>query len=512
VTRYILLDAETFTSDRLKSLSPQSETLMTFMPQARPETFAFLSGQGSQRASMAVMPLGGEDEAKLRSQLNLVDEVTPSGPKIVTFEAETARQFRQDNPDFRLVPERVYHRAVMAQPATSSKALRATLEAAPTLTRMRFKVADAHTGAPLSGATLVLVLDAENRAGRKRTTETRGMISERLPQNGVLKELQVYPPPGYQGQVFRDLSVSEQFEILLTPLDRSVPSLLQTFYGAPKADSGKGVKVAVIDSGIDALHPELSGKVLGQQVYALDEIPIDQDIRYDGGHGTHVAGLIAGRSCGVAPGAELYDYRVFSPYQGGAHSSDIAKAIYHAVNESKVDLINLSLVQKHDDLAIEQAIAHAFEQGVLCIAAAGNSERNPVQFPARFKRTIAVSAFGRRSKSLSALEQIYEHAPYSERDDALFIAQFSDVGAHLDFTAPGVGLISSWPEGQYHRDSGTSMACPVVTGVAARMLSQDPKLSGLAGRRRALTLQSRLNLAASSMGFSLLYEGGGAHV
>ena len=212
--------------------------------------------------------------------------------------------------------------------------------------------------------------------------------------------------------------------------------------GIWKQATGKGVKVAVIDTGIDYTHPDLASNYVGGY-NALDpkKDPID-----DHGHGTHVAGTIAGAGekavVGVAPRASLYAVKVLDADGGGSYASIIA-GIQWAV-ENKMDIVNMSLGGPASP-ALQKAIQAAYKAGVTVVAAAGNDPEAPVSAPAMYEETICVSA--------------------STFDDKL--AFFSTTGPEVDFIAPGHEIDSSWPGGKIARLSGTSMATPHMAGLAA---------------------------------------------
>ncbi|MBA3268576.1 MAG: S8 family serine peptidase, partial [Acidimicrobiia bacterium] len=144
----------------------------------------------------------------------------------------------------------------------------------------------------------------------------------------------------------------------------------------------------------------------------------------------------------------------------------------------------------------------------LCIIAAGNDSRAPVSFPATVDRALAVSALGRKGTfPTSSAEMDNVAAPYGT-DRKNFVAEFSNVGPEIDLIGPGVGIISTVPENTYAEISGTSMACPAVTGMAARAL--DPSV--LAMKRdtaRSEAMAKAILGSARSLGFDPPFEGHG---
>ncbi|KQO17466.1 S8 family peptidase [Paenibacillus sp. Leaf72] len=220
-----------------------------------------------------------------------------------------------------------------------------------------------------------------------------------------------------------------------------------------KRTLGRPVKLAIIDTGI-AKHPDLriSGGVntMGGTSYYDDN-----------GHGTHVAGIAAGRGLtglyGVAPNIKLYAVKALDLY-GSGYVSDIVDAIEWCIR-NKMNVINMSfgiVSGQHSDL-LRQAIKRAAKQGIVITASAGNEGPNTttIDEPASFPETIAVAATNRLNQ----------------------IADYSNRGMGIDVAAPGTEIISTWLNGKYAIMSGTSMSSPHVAGGAALLLSVRPKLS-----------------------------------
>ena len=208
---------------------------------------------------------------------------------------------------------------------------------------------------------------------------------------------------------------------------------------------GEGASIAIIDTGITRSHPDLAGVVIGG-FNALD--PKKPDAWDDDqGHGSHVAGTIAGRRdgkgvVGVAPLAKLYAVKVLDSEGNGGFSSVIAGIEWAAKKGIKV--ANMSLGADEGSEALKRAVAAASKAGLTIVAAAGNSG-GPVGFPASYPETIAVAA--------------------SDVKDG--VADFSSRGPEVDFIAPGVDVKSVKMGGGWEELSGTSMATPHVAGLAA---------------------------------------------
>ena len=256
--------------------------------------------------------------------------------------------------------------------------------------------------------------------------------------------------------------------IALRPIDLRAPDVLRRLYGDAPLAAGRGLTVGIVDTGVGD-HPDLA--VAGGANTVQGEK--DGDWRDNGtGHGTHVAAIVAGRGIaargvrGLAPGVRLRSYRVFGKGAGGASNYAILKALDRAVAEG-CDLVNMSLGGPVQDEATRSAILDARAQSTLVICAAGNDGRGPVAYPGAEQLALAVSAMGRKGTfPADSTHAAGILAPYG-KDRANFIAAFSNVGAEIDLTAPGVAVVSAVPGG-YAAWDGTSMACPAVTGAAAR--------------------------------------------
>ena len=212
--------------------------------------------------------------------------------------------------------------------------------------------------------------------------------------------------------------------------------------------TGAGVKVAVIDTGVDGTHPDLAANYAG----GYNAVEPGAEQKDDHGHGTHVAGTIAGSgnegkgALGVAPRARLYGIKVLNA-EGGGTNAVIVDGIAWAVNNG-MKVINMSLGGP-SSAVLRKAIQRANAAGVIIVAASGNDPEAPVSAPASYPESIAVSA--------------------STSKDGL--ADFSTTGPEVDFIAPGHEIVSTWPGGKYAKLSGTSMASPHVAGLAVLAVS-----------------------------------------
>jgi subtilisin len=213
------------------------------------------------------------------------------------------------------------------------------------------------------------------------------------------------------------------------------------------------IKVAVVDSGIDLDHPDLSSNIKG----GINTISSSRSADDDNGHGSHVAGIIAALNnstgvVGVGHRIDLYAVKVLNR-NGSGDISDIIEGIQWSINNGMA-IINMSLGTSSDIQSFHDAVIAAKNAGVVVVAAAGNSgpSDNTVIYPARYPQVIAVSAVNSSNN----------------------ISGFSSRGPEVDLTAPGESIYSTYRSGGYRTMSGTSMASPHVAGAAALVLSNHP--------------------------------------
>ena len=444
-------------------------------------------------------------------KMRVLDSIHEDGPKLVELLPDQAITLRAHQPSVKLVPLIYYRPAVSPRLTIKSRSKVAAGKAAVKIT---LKVVSKRDGAPISGVGVVAFIDFEKGIGDQAITNSKGEVRLSLGASSKkLQRLYVYPEKGFWGYLKKNITVTSGKTIGLDPLDLSYTDSLRYLYGNPPDGSGTGIKVAVVDTGIDTTHPDL--RVDGGMNTVLGEDPNDFGPS-SSSHGTHVAGIIAGRGRppsglrGLAPRVTLRSYRVFGKNAEGASNYDIIKAIDQAVADG-CDLINMSLGGGPLDDAMSAAIEEARSSGTLVIVAAGNEYRSPVSFPASDPLAIAVSAMGRRGTfPKDATEAGDISRPYG-KDRKNFIAAFSNIGPELDLTGPGVGVLST-VRGGYAPMSGTSMACPAVTGFAAKMLSMPGHRNILNMPRdqaRSDAMAQALLQAAKSLGFGPRYEGKG---
>lgn len=241
--------------------------------------------------------------------------------------------------------------------------------------------------------------------------------------------------------------------------------------------TGQNVRIGVIDTGIDATHPDLRHCVgRGVNLVNRSRLPLD-----DNGHGTHIAGTIAGSGSqphgviGVAPRATIHAVKAFD-HNGSAYVSDIIAGIDWCV-QNDLDIINMSFGMKSYNRSLELAVHNAYRAGKVIVASSGNDgKRAFIDFPARFPQVISVGATTQTNK----------------------IAPFTNRGRRIDVFAPGEKIYSAWLNGKYQELSGTSMATSHVSGVIALMLSVRPGLKP--GQIKELLRKSSITLNKNKAG------------
>ena len=206
---------------------------------------------------------------------------------------------------------------------------------------------------------------------------------------------------------------------------------------------GKGVKVAVLDSGV-ADHETLSG-------VQIEHLKLVEAGPNPNGHGTSMASLISGREApaeGVAPGVQLLDIWV-ADEKGMSNTALVAEGIMAAVDRG-AKVINISLGSFGSSLMLQNAVQYAMNQNVIIVAAAGNEQLSQLAYPAAYPGVLSVGAVDANKKQ----------------------AFFSNSGKGLVISAPGVGILSAYPDGQIVLGSGTSQATAITSGAVATLLGR----------------------------------------
>lgn len=259
---------------------------------------------------------------------------------------------------------------------------------------------------------------------------------------------------------------------------------IQAPYAWDLGYTGKGVKVAVLDTGIDTEHEDL--QVVGGSSFVWYTDSHDDDH----GHGTHVAGIIAGKHNGkgikgVAPNVELYGVKVLDDW-GYGDIVDIVDAIDWAITND-MDIVNMSLGTPTYVSSLEMMVKKASENGVMIVAAAGNDGNeegtgNSMNYPAKFQEVFAVGATDLNNKR----------------------AYFSSTGVEIDIAAPGYEINSTYPDNDYEVLSGTSMATPYVVGMMALYKEAYPSLTN----QQLMEMAKSNAIDLGTVGFDPLYGNG----
>lgn len=240
--------------------------------------------------------------------------------------------------------------------------------------------------------------------------------------------------------------------------------------------TGEGVRVAVLDSGIDYTHPELADNYQGGWDFVFnDNDPFDDSWN---SHGTHVAGVIAAAAdgsgvVGVAPNAALYGIKVLDGAGFGLLSWIIA-GIDWAV-ENDIDIVNISIGGPHS-AALQDACETAYNAGVLLVAAAGNG--STITYPAAYDSVIAVTGTDKADQK----------------------GWFASTGPQIELAAPGVAINSTTADNTYAELSGTSQAAPHVSGTAALLLSSGVDDINADGIINNLDVRRQLQQSARDLG------------
>jgi subtilisin family serine protease len=222
-----------------------------------------------------------------------------------------------------------------------------------------------------------------------------------------------------------------------------------------EVSSGSGTVVGVVDTGVEASHPDLQGQLLP----GYDFVNNDGDPADDNGHGTRMAGVIAARRnnalgiAGIAPDARVLPIKA-ADAQGYGLYSDIANGIVYAVDHG-AQVVNLSVVGPVQSTLLLDAVTYAAAHDAVVVAASGNSGTSTPGYPAASPGVVAVGA--------------------TDADDLR--ASFSVYGAWLGLTAPGVDIATTTLNGNYTGSTGTSPAAAFASGVFALLFAAEPTLS-----------------------------------
>ncbi len=252
----------------------------------------------------------------------------------------------------------------------------------------------------------------------------------------------------------------------LTAKDRWHLTMVGLSMRRKKSDmTGKGVTVAVLDTGIEDNHRELEGRITGAYQFDIAtrqtrQLPKSIDTH---GHGTHVAGLICGKTVGVAPGARVMNGILIPNGQGTL--ANFVMALEWAALQPEVQIVNISAGIRGWVDGMQSVIGDLLLVGVLPVVAVGNEGRNQTRSPGNYSQVVSVGAVDKNRK----------------------VSSFSSGGSIVtpdrqqyfvpDVVAPGEGVFSCVMGGGYEAWDGTSMATPIVSGLAALLIERYPNLT-----------------------------------
>ena len=235
--------------------------------------------------------------------------------------------------------------------------------------------------------------------------------------------------------------------------------------------TGKGIKIAVFDTGIDPNHPEIRGKIteayeFNNRQKTIEEVDLEDyaDTDDEDGHGTHVTGLICGNNVGVAPEAEIVSITMFPNGRGSL--IDLSIALQWLSSHPEVRIVNISagLSEPRYLKTMSDITDLLLAFGILPICAVGNEGRNNSCSPGNCSGVVSVGATNKH-------EQV---AGFSGSASMIIDNTIYNVPS---LVAPGAAIYSSIPGGGYKTLSGTSMATPIVSGIAALILEANPLIS-----------------------------------
>jgi hypothetical protein len=336
----------------------------------------------------------------------------------------------------------------------------------------RVRVLEAGTGAPIPEATLYGI---GRGPAYKALTGAEGTADLQAAE-AVLSRLIVSPRDTYWSRVVEGVAV-DGGEPLTVELARLPPRGYSWGHRLMQFDrvhpwlTGRDVRVAVIDSGVSDRLPDFVPRGGLNTLDGADPAAWNADEK---GHGTHCAGIV---NCGHrhdglrggAPGAQVYSLKVFP----GGFVSDLVEAVEWAIR-NRMDVISLSLGAPAPSQVLASVLQDAYVRGITVVAATGN-EATHVAYPAALPGVIAVGAIGRFGTFPADSAHGLKVGHLTDWGGELFAASFTNFGPEVSVCAPGVAVLSTVPSG-YAAWDGTSMACPMVTALAALILEAYPAI------------------------------------
>lgn len=220
-----------------------------------------------------------------------------------------------------------------------------------------------------------------------------------------------------------------------------------------RSSTGDGVSVAIVDSGVDAKHPDLDGKIVEAVEARLDGKRVvfePSDAGDSAGHGTACAGIVIG----IAPGVRIHSIKVLGAEGLGDGQAFLGGLEYAIKNRYRVINLSLGTTKPQFFAPLHDLLDRAYQAGCVVVAAANNLPQP--SFPSIFSSSL-----------ISVVKS-------SETDPLNFGFNFGEV---IELTAPGVRVRTAWPNGGHRSLTGNSFACPHIVGVVAKLLERHPDLT-----------------------------------
>ena len=349
------------------------------------------------------------------------------------------------------------------------------------------RLAGAASGSRLAGATSDLIrvnVGYTTRAGERRAKQA----ADELVREFAFDALTARMSPAAIDALARDPNVRYvERDGRMVSFAQTVPKGIKQICAddtIAAGFTGRGADVAILDTGIESEHEDLETNVGQGRAFVSCQSGCAAPWDDDNGHGTHVAGVVGAVDntngvVGVAPEVTLHSVKVLGENGGGTYS-DIAYGIEYTANQGW-DVANMSFGGGQSSV-VGQACDYAAQQGVLLVAAVGGNGpcTNCVAYPAAYDECVAVGAVDHNGTLLSS----------------------SATGPEVELVAPGEDVLSSYVGNQYRRITGTSPACPHVSGVGAALMATG--LTARETRRRMRETARDLGLSSDEQGAGLV--------
>jgi subtilisin family serine protease len=451
------------------------------------------------RVSPQVSP---QDLENIKSFVNDSDTAevvkeTPVGRQVVEMTDEEMREFAAAHPH--LVVEEDPELDLYPMPG-----LPEVVNLGQNFSRV-FVVQDATNGKPVADATIFGIGDGP---AYKAVTDASGR-AQLLTNEALLKRVIVSPRDTYWSRLIENISVTDASDVNVTLKPLLVTGAyswghrLMNFAPVNNYWTGRGVKVAIIDSGISDKLQDIRPVGGYNTLDGQDANSWNVDEK---GHGSHCAGIVSALANavgvrGAAPDAEIYSVKVFP----GGFASDLVEAVEWCI-ANRMDVISMSLGSRKLSQVLADTLRDAYERGITCVAASGN-DSTAVAFPAALPTVIAVGAIGRYGTFPEDSAHGLKVGDHQDWTGKLFSANFTNFGPEIDFCGPGVAILSTVPSGYVAWD-GTSFACPLITGLVALILEVSPEFR-TGDSRQPEYVKSILQSSAANLGMPPHIQGAG---